>query len=316
MRIIFMGSPSFAVPSLEAIHHSSHDILAVVTQPDRPVGRKLKLQAPPVKVAAEALSIPVHQPSTTKSQEFVDQMSALKPEILVVVAYGEIVRRNVLELAPHGAVNLHASLLPKYRGAAPIPWAILNGETETGLSTMKMDLAMDAGPIYLQQTCEILPSDTTASLSERLSTLGAPLLLKTLGLIEENLIVPSEQDISAVTYAPKLKKEDGKVDWNKPAAWIARQIRAFFPWPSTFAWFENTTFKLLNAEPELEGADLRPARTVMPGEVINISKSGILVAAGEQSVLRLMEVQPENRQRMTAHDFAIGHRITTGTVFS
>ena len=234
MRIIFMGSPSFAVPSLEAIHASNHKVLAIVTQPDRPVGRNLKIQPPPIKITAQSLGIPVFQPTTTKTQEFVDQMAALKPDILVVVAYGEILRRNVLELAPRGAVNLHASLLPKYRGAAPIPWAILNGENETGITTMQVDLAMDAGPVFLKRTCEIESSDTAESLSKKLADLGAPLLTKTLDLIEKNEIVAEAQDISAVTYAPKLKKEDGLVDWNKPASWISRQIRAFNPWPGTF----------------------------------------------------------------------------------
>ncbi len=310
MRIIFMGSPSFAVPSLEAIHHSNHEILAVVTQPDRPVGRNLKVQAPPIKVTAESFSIPVYQPSTTKTQEFVDQMTALKPDILVVVAYGEILRRNVLELAPKGAVNLHASLLPKYRGAAPIPWAILNGENETGLTTMQVDLAMDSGPIYLTQTCEIDSLDTSETLSQKLGKLGAPLLTKTLNLIEKNEIVPMPQDVSAVTYAPKLKKEDGRVNWTKTAAWISRQVRAFNPWPGTFTRLENMGLKFWATR------DSGETTNQTPGNILSLTKDAIYVAAGEGTVLEVLEVQPENRPRMTAHDFAIGHRVQEGKSFS
>jgi methionyl-tRNA formyltransferase len=236
-------------------------------------------------------------------------MASLKPDILVVVAYGEILRRNLLELAPRGAVNLHASLLPKYRGAAPIPWAILNGENETGVTTMQVDVAMDAGPVYLKQSCPIERSDTAETLANKLATLGAPLLTRTLDLIEKNEIVPEAQDITAVTYAPKLKKEDGRVDWNKPASWIARQVRAFDPWPGTFTTFGNISMKFWNAHPSDQPTD-EP-----PGTVIYINKDAIFVAAGERSVLNILEVQPENRPRMKAHDFAIGHRIQPGKVF-
>jgi methionyl-tRNA formyltransferase len=283
--------------------------LAVVTQPDRPVGRNLKVQPPPIKVRAESLQIPIFQPATTKTQDFVDQMASLKPDILVVVAYGEILRRNLLELAPRGAVNLHASLLPKYRGAAPIPWAILNGESETGVTTMQVDIAMDAGPVYLKQTCTIDSSDTSETLANKLATLGAPLLTKTLDLIEKNEIVAEPQDISAVTFAPKLKKEDGRVDWNKPASWIARQVRAFDPWPGTFTTFENISVKFWNAKASDKTTD-EPS-----GTVLYINKDAISVAAGERSVLDISDVQPENRPRMKAHDFAIGHRLQPGKLF-
>lgn len=310
MRIIFIGSPHFAVPSLEAIHASDHEVVAVVTQPDRPVGRSLKVHSLPVKVSAQAMNIPVLQPPTTRSQDFIDQISAFGPDILVVVAYGEILRRNVLELTPAGAVNLHASLLPKYRGAAPIPWAILNGETETGCTTMQMSLEMDAGPLYLQEKCIIHPTDTTEMLSRKLSELGAPLLTLTLDLIEKNAMAPIPQDISAITYAPKLKKEDGRVDWNHPATWISRQVRAFDPWPGTFSRIANTDLKFWLAQP------VQDATVEKPGTVLNVLKHAILVACGERTVLQLMEVQPESRPRMTAHEFAIGYRIKAGDSFS
>lgn len=310
MRVIFMGSPQFAVPSLEAIHSSNHEVVAVVTQPDRPVGRSLKVQPPPVKVSAHSLDIPVLQPSTTKSPEFIDQISAFGPDILVVVAYGEILRKNVLELPPAGAVNLHASLLPKYRGAAPIPSAILNGETETGCTTMQMTLEMDAGPLYLQEKCVIHPTDTTQTLSRKLSEIGAPLITLTLDLIEKNAMVPVVQDVTAVTYAPKLKKENGRVDWNRSANWIARQIRAFDPWPGTFSTISNTELKLWLAQ-SVEGE-----AQVKPGRVLNVLKHALLVACGEGTILQLLEVQPQSRPRMTAHEFAIGYRIKAGDSFS
>src|SRR5262245_5269330 len=310
MRVVFMGSPQFAVPSLEAIHSSGHDVVAVVTQPDRPVGRSLKVHPPPVKVAAQPLKIPVLQPPTTKTPEFIDQVSAFGPDILVVVAYGEILRKNVLELCPAGAVNLHASLLPKYRGAAPIPWAILNGETETGCTTMQMSLEMDAGPLYLQEKCIIHDTDTTETLSRKLSELGAPLLILTLDLIEKNAMVPVTQDLSAVTFAPKLKKENGRVDWNRPAAWISRQIRAFDPWPGTFSRIANTELKFWLAQPVEEKTSEKP------GTIINVQKHAILVASGERTILQLVEVQPQSRPRMTAHEFAIGYRIKAGDSFS
>jgi methionyl-tRNA formyltransferase len=305
-----MGSPQFAVPSLEAIHSSNHDVVAVVTQPDRPVGRSLKVHPPPVKVSAKTLDIPVLQPVTTKSAEFIDQISAFGPDIFVVVAYGEILRKNVLELPPAGAVNLHASLLPKYRGAAPIPWAILNDETETGCTTMQMTLEMDAGPLYLQEKCAIQLIDTTETLSRKLSEIGAPLLTSTLDLIEKNAMVPVTQDVSAVTFAPKLKKENGRVDWNRPAAWISRQIRAFDPWPGTFSKIANTELKLWLAQPA-EGVAAEK-----PGTVMNVLKHAILIACGEGTILQLVEVQPESRPRMTAHEFAIGYRINAGDSFS
>lgn len=310
MRVVFMGSPQFAVPSLEAIHSSPHDVVAVVTQPDRPVGRSLKVHPPPVKVCAQTLDIPVLQPATTKTPEFLDQISAFGPDILVVVAYGEILRKNVLELTPAGAVNLHASLLPKYRGAAPIPWAILNGEAETGCTTMQMSLEMDAGPLYLQERCIIHDTDTTETLSRKLSELGAPLLILTLDLIEKNAMVPVTQDLSAVTFAPKLKKENGRVDWNRPADWISRQIRAFDPWPGTFSKLANTELKFWLAQP-VEGKT-----SEKPGTIINVLKHALLIASGEGTILQLVEVQPESRPRMTAHEFAIGYRIKAGDSFS
>src|SRR5262249_42652842 len=231
MKIIYMGAPEFAVPSLQEIARSEHEIVVVVTQPDRPSGRSLRVQPPAVKVAAQQLGLPILQPETTKSTEFVAQLAAYKPDLLVVVAYGEILRTNLLELSPAGSVNLHASLLPRYRGAAPIAWAILKGERETGVTTMRIVKEMDAGPVFLQQQCPIDPDDTTATLSSKLARIGAPLLVQTIDRIEAGTITPAPQDETMVSLAPKLKKEDGLIDWKRESATIARMTRAFDPWP-------------------------------------------------------------------------------------
>ncbi len=310
MKIVFMGSPQFAVPSLEALHESHHEITSVVTQPDRPGGRNLRIQPPAIKTAAQIRGIPVFQPETTRTPEFVDQIRAFRPDLLVVVAYGEILRRNLLDVAPLGAVNLHASLLPKYRGAAPVAWAILNGEKETGVTTMMMSEAMDAGPILLQATCSVDSSDTSETLTKKLSFLGAPLLVHTLDLIEKNEIIQVPQDTSGITFAPKLKKQDGWIQWDKTAELISRQIRAFNPWPGSFSNYAGTRIKFWLAHPG-EETTLEP-----PATIVRVSRSGFLVACGNQTVLHLDELQPENRPRMSGSDFVHGYHVQAGHSFA
>ena len=305
-----MGSPAFAVPGLEALCNSDHEVVAVVTQPDRPKGRRLLLQPPAVKIAAHRLNLPVLQPATTKSEVFVQEVKSFHPDLLVVVAYGEILRPALLEIPPRGAVNLHASLLPKYRGAAPIPWAILQGETITGATTMLLNEVMDAGDLLLQQECTIHPADTTETLTKRVAHLGAPLLRKTVDLLEKNEITPKPQDLKAVTYAPKLRKQDGRIDWSKSASWIARQIRAFDPWPGSFSFFRNLTVKLWLAH-HVDGETVEK-----PGTVIDLTKHSLKIACGEGTVLEILEIQPENRPRLTAADFIHGYSIHRGDSFS
>jgi methionyl-tRNA formyltransferase len=309
MRIVFMGSPQFAVPSLEALHSSDHNIIAAVTQPDRPSGRKLHTQAPPIKIAAERLNIPVLQPATTKSASFYEEIHALQPELLVVVAYGEILRANLLALPPRGAINLHASLLPRYRGAAPIAWAILRGETESGATTMFMNEAMDAGPILLQEECEIAPEDTAESLGKKISERGAILLKRTVDLLERNQLTPTPQDETQISYAPKLRKEDGRVNWNRPALYLTRQIRAFNPWPGTFSRISGKLVKFWLANPSQKTSDQAP------GTIIEITKRSLYVVCGEQSVAELLELQPENRPKFSAADFIHGYLIEVGDRF-
>lgn len=309
MRIVFMGSPELAVPSLESLKASNHEVVAVVTQPDRPSGRKLQPKAPAVKLAAQKMGIPVLQPVTTKTPEFLQEISIFQPDVLAVVAYGEILRPKLLALAPHGAVNLHASLLPKYRGAAPIAWAILQGEAETGVTTILMNEAMDAGSILLQASCPIDPTDTAQSLAKKIAQLGAPLLRRTIDLLEEGELIAAPQDLTRISYAPKLKKDDGWIDWNKPASWIARQIRAFDPWPGTFSTVKNTRVKFWAAQP----AEQMTSET--SGIVVDSGRTGLWIASGEGTVLQVIEVQPENRPRIQAYDFVNGYQIRKGERF-
>jgi methionyl-tRNA formyltransferase len=305
-----MGSPEFAVPSLEALYNSVHQVIAVVTQPDRPKGRRLLMQPPPVKIAAHKLNLPVLQPSTTKSELFLQEVNSFRPDLLVVVAYGEILRPALLDLPPRGAVNLHASLLPKYRGAAPISWAILQGEIMTGVTTMQLNEVMDGGDVLLQQECPILPTDTTETLTKRLAHLGAPLLRQTVDFMEKNEVIPHAQDLKLVTYAPKLRKQDGLIDWSKSASWIARQIRAFDPWPGTFSFFRDLAVKLWL------GHVAADRTTEEPGRVIELTKQSLRVACGEGTVLEILEIQPENRPRLTAADFIHGYNIHVQDCFS
>jgi len=298
-----MGSPQFAVPSLESLFSSTHEVVAVVTQPDRPKGRNLLPQPPPVKVAAHRLGIPVLQPVTTKSDIFLEEMRSFHPDLLVVVAYGEILRSTLLNLPPYGTVNLHASLLPKYRGAAPIPWAILQGESQTGATTMLINEVMDGGAILLQEECPILPADTSDALAKKIANLGAPLLKRTVDLLQRKEITPKPQDLTQVTYAPKLRKEDGKIDWNNTASWISRQIRAFDPWPGSFSCFRDLRVKFWLAHTK-EGEAKDP-----PGTVIAVMKHSFQIACGKGTILEVLEIQPENRPRFPAADFIHGYSI-------
>jgi methionyl-tRNA formyltransferase len=309
MRIVFMGSPAFAVPSLRAVHASGHEITAVVTQPDRPSGRKLKIHPPAVKVTALELGLRVLQPETTRNPDFAAELAALRPDLLIVVAYGEILRKNLLDLAPRGAINLHASLLPKYRGAAPVAWAILSGETETGATTMLISERMDAGGILLQSRCPVDLEDTTETLSARISDLGAPLLNKTIDLWQANGIIPQQQDETVVTYAPKLKKQDGLIDWSKPADYISRQIRAFRPWPGSYSHLNGVLVKLQRAHSAGEVIAMEP------GFIFRLTEDSILIACGGNTVLQVWELQPQNRHVLPAADFIHGYRCAAGQRF-
>jgi methionyl-tRNA formyltransferase len=308
LRIGFFGTGEFAVPSLEAIHQKGHEVALVVSQPDRPQGRGLNLRPTPVKHAAHRLGLPVFQPERLRHEP--ERIIALGAEILVVVAYGQILRANVLECAPRGAVNVHASLLPKYRGAAPIQWAIANGETLTGVTTMQLDQGMDTGPILLQQSCPIEPEDTAATLEPRLAALGAALLLQTLGGLATGSVVPRPQDQNQATRAPLIRKVDAWVDFEQSAALIANRLRGFSPWPGVQFVHNGRPVKILSAR----ALEVESSETVPPGAVVRVSKEGVDVSCEPGSVLRLTCVQPESRSPVSGFDFANGWKLTVGTM--
>lgn len=300
-----MGTGNFAVPALEAIHRAKHQVSLVVSQPDRPQGRGLRLQPTPVKAAAQSLGLDVFQPEKLRLEP--DRVIAERAEVLVVVAYGQILRENILECAPHGAINVHASLLPKYRGAAPIQWAIASGETRTGVTTMQLDRGMDTGPVLLQRECVIEPADTTETLEPRLAVMGADLLVETLASLAAGTLSPRAQDESAATRAPLIRKSDGLISFDLPAVLIANRLRGFEPWPGVQFVHAGRSVKILAAQP-IENRDEAP-----PGTVLGVSRDGVDVACGAHTTLRLLRVQPESRGAVSARDFANGAKLVAGS---
>ena len=304
-----MGSGRFALPPLHALAEAGHELLAVVTQPDREQGRGRKLLPPPVKSAALARGLRVLQPERLRDEAALESLRTLGAELHVVVAYGKILSREALAIPARGTLNVHASLLPRYRGAAPIAWAIVNGESETGVTTMLLDEGMDTGPILLRRSTPIGPEETAGRLEERLAGMGASLLLETLEGLQRGDLAPTPQDPAHATYAPLLKKEDGRVDWGADAGSIQRRIRGFQPWPGAAAEIGGRDLKLLKARVLTGG-------TAEAGTVLAVDADGIVVACGAQSALRLLEVQPESRHAMSAFAFATGARIRPGQRFS
>lgn len=303
-----MGTGDFAVPTLEAIHHAGHHVPLVVSQPDRPQGRGLTLKPTPVKEAAGRLGLPVFQPEKLRLEP--GPVIALGADILVVVAYGQILRENILQCATRGALNVHASLLPKYRGAAPIQWAIANGETITGVTTMQLDRGMDTGPILLQRECAIEPDDTHSSLEPRLAALGAALLIETLEGLRRGEVQPRAQDESSASKAPLIRKADGLIDFARGALEITHRLRGFSPWPGLQFFDQGRAIKIL-------AATVQPGTTeATPGTVIGLTREGVDVACGQGSILRLARVQPESRGAVSAFDFGNGAKLKAGHVFA
>ena len=304
-RIIYMGTPEFACPTLQTLIDRGEEIVAVFTQPDRPKGRGQKLQAPPVKELAERHGIPVHQPPKVRVPEVIEQIRALKPDLIVVVAFGQILPKALLDIPPQGCVNVHASLLPRYRGAAPLNWCIVNGETETGVTTMLMDVGLDTGPMLLKGSTPIGPDEDIASLHDRMSLLGAELLATTIDGLKQGSITPQIQDDAASCYAPLLKKEDGIIDWTRPAQAIHNQIRGLATWPGCSTLLQGEPLKVHKAAlGQGSGA---------AGTVLGCSSEGIEVACGEGS-LYIRELQAAGSRRMDAVSFLAGHPIAAGTV--
>lgn len=301
MVVVFMGTPGFAVPTLEALVRAGHDVKAVYTQPDRPKGRGQELGISPVKEKALALGLPVHQPERIRRPASVEELAEFGAKAMVIVGFGQILPQSIIDLAPLGIINVHASLLPLYRGAAPIQWAIANGETETGVTTMRIDAGLDTGDILLRAETAIGPDETAPMLSARLATMGAELLIETLDLMERGRLVPEPQDDSMATLAPILKKEDAVIDWTLPASVIRNRLRGFTPWPGATTTFRGSGLKLLSAN--LAGpASLEPGQLAMRGKIL-------LAGCGGDTALELIEVQPEGRKRVSGESFANGARL-------
>jgi len=312
MRLIFMGTPDFAVPSLAALINHGHDICAVFTQPDKPAGRGKQLQQPSVKSFALAHGIPVHQPAKIKTNEEVRHIfEQIAPDVCVVAAYGKILPPWMLRIPRLGCINVHASLLPKYRGAAPINWAIANGETETGVTIMQMDEGMDTGPMLAKRAIRIGEDETAQALSERLANLGAELLTETLPRVERGNVIPEPQNDSLGTYAPMLKREHGIVDWDMAARQIANRVRAFQPWPGSYTWFRTQRVTIWRASSGEESA----SSAFGPGTIILIDDAGIAIRCGAGTALRVEELQVEGRRRMSSRDFTNGFRVKIGDRF-
>jgi len=309
LRVVFLGTPAFAVPSLEGLVRCGAQVVAVVCQPDRPKGRGLELQPPPTKVWAQERGVPVHQPEKVRGGRLRALLEPYEPDLLVVTAYGRILPREVLELAPLGAINAHASILPRYRGAAPIQWAVACGESVTGVTVMQMDEGLDTGDMRLVRTLEIGPDETAAQLHDRLALLGGEALGEALELLARGELPRTPQDHAAATLAPLLSKEDGWLQWSRPARELACRIRGFQPWPGATAWLEGRPVKV-HAARVLEQAAVGEAT---PGEIVSLDDV-IGVATGE-GVLALRELQPEGRKRVSARDFASGQRLRVGQRF-
>jgi methionyl-tRNA formyltransferase len=302
--LVFCGTPQFAVPTLEKLVEAGFGVRLVVTQPDRPKGRGLELVSSPVKLAAENLGLPIYEPEKIKqNEELRTKLLQIAPAAIIVVGYGRIIPPWMLELPKFGNINLHASLLPKYRGAAPIQWAIANGEIVTGVTTMRIDEGLDTGDILLQQELAISPEDTAETLSPRLAALGAELMIETLQGLEGGTIHPEPQNHAEATPAPVLKKEDGRIDFRRSANEIYNRLRGFQPWPGAFTTLRGKNLNVTAA---------RPASTQVPEGQLLLNESQLIVGCGESTALELLEVQPEGKKRISAGDFIHGYRPQPG----
>ncbi|MGA2005885.1 MAG: methionyl-tRNA formyltransferase [Terriglobales bacterium] len=305
-NLVLSGTPRFAVPTLDALVEAGHSVPLVVTQPDRPRGRGMEMVASPVKEAAIRLRIPVVQPNTIKNnEELRAQLEALHPDAIIVVGYGRIIPQWMIDLPRFGNLNLHASLLPKYRGAAPIQWAIAGGESITGVTTMRIDAGLDTGDILLQREMPILPDDTAETMGPKLASVGADLMVETLRALESGELQAVPQDHTKSTLAPILTKEDGRMDFTRSAADLFNRMRGFRPWPGAFTTFRAKTLQVHRAEP------IQPVATLAPG-TIAVEGAHLAVGCGQNTVLDLIEIQLEGKRRMTAQEFINGYRPKTG----
>lgn len=306
MRLVFMGTPDFASASLEALLKSDNSVVGIVTQPDRPKGRRQILTPSPVKLLAQREQIPLFQPLKMKDPEFSQTLADWKPDLIAVAAFGRILPSAILSLPPRGCINVHGSLLPKYRGAGPIQWAIINGETETGITTMLMDEGMDTGAMLLQEVIPITPDDTAGTLSPRLAELGGRLLVETIARLKAGTLVPRPQDASQATMAPLLKKEDGVIDWALPATVLVNRVRGLSPWPGAYTTTAGGDRWTIWRALVLPGPVTKP-----PGTVVGVTTEAIHVATRE-GVLAVTELQPANSRRMAVSQYLAGHPVAVG----
>ena len=305
MRVIFAGTPAFAVPTLSSLIQSQHDVVAVYTQPDKPAGRGRHLQASPIKRLANENSIPVEQPERLSSSEVQARLAAYDADIMVVIAYGLLLPKDILIMPKYGCINVHASLLPRWRGAAPIQHAILAGDKQTGVTIMQMTPGLDEGDSLLQSVLPLSDKETSASVHAKLGDIGASSLLEALDAIEQQTITPVKQDSTQVTYASKIKKQDAKVDWEKSAQAIHRMIRAYNPWPVAYCEYQGVSVRLWHAEVIAESSIEKP------GTVVRMNKEGIDVATGD-GILRLLSLQLPGGKKITGADFANSQKTCQG----
>lgn len=315
MRIIFMGTPEFAVPVLESLINSRHEVVAVVTQPDRPKGRGKNMQFSPVKECALAHNIPVMQPVNVSVPEVIDELRAYEPELIVVVAFGQFVTKKIREMPKYGCINVHASLLPKYRGAGPIQWAVINGEKESGVTTMYMCREIDKGDMLLKDTVTLDPKETGDSLHDKLSMMGGPLLLKTIDQLEDGSAVRIPQCEEESTYAPKLEKTMGNIDWTMDADRIERLVRGLNSWPGTFTKIHGKTVKIWDCDVVRRETLTENQAAATPGTVIVSEKDQLIVKAGN-GALSLRMLQPEGKKNMTVDAYLRGYPIAQGELFT
>ncbi len=307
-RIIFMGTPDFSVPPLQAMINGEDEVVAVITQPDRPKGRGKKLSPPPVKVLAESAGIPVLQPTKIRTADFADTLRSFQPDLIVVAAYGRILPPSILDLPPLGCINIHGSLLPRHRGAAPIQWAVIKGDQEAGVTIMQMDEGMDTGAMLLPASIPVADDETAGSLFSKLSNLGGTALMQALDLLRQDKLPPIEQDHSLATAAPPLKKEDGIIDWSKPAAELHCLIRGLDPWPTAYSFLDGKRFRFFS--PGLQGS----SSSHRPGTVIRADRDGLLLATGKGGLL-IQEIQPEGKRRMSVEAYLCGQTLEPGQRF-
>lgn len=301
MRVVFMGTPDFAVPVLEALTESKHEVVAVVTQPDKRKGRGKEMQYTPVKTAALNHGIEVYQPAKVKDEEFQNVLRDINADVIVVVAFGQILPPSIIHMPKYGCINVHASLLPKYRGAAPIQWAVIDGEKKTGITTMQMDEGLDTGDMMLKEVVPVDEKETGGSLHDKLAACGGKIILETLQKVEDGTVTYTKQDDSKSNYAKMLDKNLGKIDFTKKAVEIERLIRGLNPWPSAYTMLNGKTLKIWDAD-VLEGEN------ETPGKIVNITKDQIWISTGE-GILAVNELQLEGKKRMNTEDFLRGYKM-------